>query len=69
MPSTSQKQHRFMEAVAHSPQFAKAAGVPQGVGKDFAKADDSAGITASHDGEPVKVRRRLPYSHPRKAKD
>jgi hypothetical protein len=39
MPSTSPKQHRFMEAVAHNPSFAKKAGVPQSVGKDFAKAD------------------------------
>lgn len=48
MPSTSAKQHRFMEAVAHSPAFAKKAGVPQSVGKDFAAADDAAGITKSH---------------------
>jgi hypothetical protein len=39
MPSTSKKQHNFMEAVAHSPAFAKKAGVPQSVGKEFAKAD------------------------------
>jgi hypothetical protein len=39
MPSTSKKQHNFMEAVAHSPAFAKKAGVPQSVGKDFASAD------------------------------
>jgi hypothetical protein len=39
MPSTSAKQHRFMEAVAHNPSFAKKAGVPQSVGKDFAEAD------------------------------
>ena len=39
MPSTSKKQHRFMEAVAHSPSFAKKAGVPQSVGKDFSNAD------------------------------
>ena len=39
MPSTSKKQHNFMEAVAHSPSFAKKAGVPQSVGKDFAAAD------------------------------
>lgn len=45
MPSTSAKQHRFMEAVAHDPKFARKAGVPQKVGKDFAKADDKAGIT------------------------
>ena len=28
-----------MEAVAHSPAFAKKAGVPQSVGKDFSNAD------------------------------
>lgn len=39
MPSTSEKQHKFMEAVAHNPAFAKKAGVPQKVGKDFAAAD------------------------------
>lgn len=43
MPSTSKKQHAFMEAIAHSPKFAKKAGVPQSVGKDFAKADKSQG--------------------------
>ena len=39
MPSTSLKQHNFMEAVAHNPSFAKKAGVPQSVGKDFSQAD------------------------------
>jgi hypothetical protein len=39
MPSTSKKQHNFMNAVAHSPSFAKKAGVPQSVGKDFSTAD------------------------------
>lgn len=39
MPSTSKKQHKFMQAVAHSPEFAKKAGVPQSVGKDFSNAD------------------------------
>ena len=39
MPSVSRKQHNFMEAVAHSPAFAKKAGVPQSVGKEFAAAD------------------------------
>jgi len=41
-----------MEAIAHSPEFAKKAGVPQSVGKDFAKADDKAGITKTHKGKP-----------------
>ena len=39
MPSTSKKQHSFMQAVAHSPSFAKKVGVPQSVGKDFSTAD------------------------------
>lgn len=53
MPSVSPKQHRFFEAIAHSPGFAKQAGVPQSVGKDFAKADDKAGITKTHGGKPI----------------
>ena len=39
MPSTSKKQHNFMAAIAHSPSFAKKAGVPQSVGKEFNNAD------------------------------
>jgi len=39
MPSKSAKQHRFMEAIAHSPGFAKKVGVAQSVGKDFSEAD------------------------------
>lgn len=39
MPSTSNKQARFMAAVAHSPEFAKKVGVPMSVGKDFNQAD------------------------------
>ena len=39
MPSKSPEQHRLMEAVAHSPEFAKKVGIPQKVGKEFAKAD------------------------------
>lgn len=39
MPSSSKKQHNFMAAIAHSPSFAKKAGVPQSVGKDFTQAD------------------------------
>ena len=51
MPSSSKKQHNFMEAITHSPEFAKKAGVPQSVGKDFAKADNKAGITKTHKGK------------------
>ena len=39
MPSTSKKQHNFMAAIANSPSFAKKAGVPMSVGKDFVTAD------------------------------
>ena len=39
MPSTSKKQHNFMEAIAHSPSFAKKVGVSQSVGQDFSAAD------------------------------
>lgn len=40
MPSKSPSQHRLMEAVAHNPAFAKKVGIPQKVGKEFAKADE-----------------------------
>ena len=39
MPSTSKKQHNFMEMVAHNPAMAKKVGVPQSVGKEFVNAD------------------------------
>jgi len=38
VPSVSKKQERFMQAVAHNPTFAKKAGVPQSVGKEFTKS-------------------------------
>ena len=38
MPATSEKQKRFMDAAAHNPQFAKAAGVPVSVAKEFSGA-------------------------------
>lgn len=40
MPSKSKAQHNLMQAVAHNPKFAKKAGIPVSVGKDFAKADE-----------------------------
>ena len=39
MPSKSPKQHRFMEAAAHNAAFAKKAGIPQKVAKEFVAAD------------------------------
>ena len=53
MPSTSKKQHNFMEAVAHNPAFAKKAGVPQSVGKDFSNADK--GKTFKRGGDMAKA--------------
>jgi len=38
MPATSAKQKRFMDAAAHNPEFAKEAGVPVDVAKEFSKA-------------------------------
>jgi hypothetical protein len=38
MPATSEKQKRFMDAAAHNPQFAKAAGIPVSVAKEYSEA-------------------------------
>jgi hypothetical protein len=35
MPAKSEKQRRFMAAVANNPKFAKKVGVPQSVGEEF----------------------------------
>ena len=40
MPSKSPEQHKLMDAVAHNPAFAKKVGIPQKVGKEFARADE-----------------------------
>jgi hypothetical protein len=39
MPSLSKAQHKFMEAAAHSPAFAKKAGISPAVAKKFVAAD------------------------------
>jgi len=44
MPSTSEKQSRTMAAAAHNPSFAKKMSIPQGVAKDFNKADSKTGM-------------------------
>ena len=44
MPSKSKKQQNFMAAVANNPKFAKKAGVPQSVGKDYVEADKMKGM-------------------------
>lgn len=45
MPSKSPAQHRLMEAAAHTP--GGYGGVPQSVGKEFAKADKMSGSPRS----------------------
>ena len=37
MPASSEKQKKFMDAAAHNPAFAKAAGVPTKVAKEFSE--------------------------------
>ena len=37
MPATSAKQKKFMDAAAHNPEFAKKAGIPSDVAKEFSK--------------------------------
>jgi hypothetical protein len=56
MPSNTEKQKRFMAAVANSPEFAKKVGVPQSVGKDFAAADkeDEEGPSMT-EGQPMTI--------------
>jgi hypothetical protein len=61
MPSVSKKQHNFMEAVAHNPSFAKKAGVPQSVGKDFSAADKGRKFSKGGDmkHEDVKMDKKM----------
>lgn len=56
MPSTSAKQARFMNIIAHSPKFAQQAGVPQKVGQDFHKADKAAHKFGMRKGGTVRCR-------------
>ena len=52
MPATSEKQKKFMDAVAHNKGFAKKVGVPQSVGAEF--SDKSKGMKfGSGDGTRV----------------
>lgn len=39
MPSKSEKQHRFMQAAAHDPKFAKKAGISVKLAREFIEAD------------------------------
>lgn len=44
MPSKSKPQARLMAAAAHSKTFAKKAGIPQRVAREFNQADKGTGI-------------------------
>jgi len=57
MPSTSKKQHNFMAAVANNPAFAKKAGVPQSVGKEFNNADKGKTFKQGGDMKPVDMKK------------
>ena len=43
MPSKSKAQQNLMRAAAHDKGFAKKAGVPQSVAKEFVRADQASG--------------------------
>ncbi len=49
MPAVSAKQKKFMDIAAHNPAFAKAAGVPSKVAKEFSKS--SKGMKFSKGGD------------------
>ena len=55
MPSKSKAQHNFMAAIAHSPSFAKKAGVPMSVGKDFVTADKGKKFSKGGDMAKMKM--------------
>jgi hypothetical protein len=57
MPSSSKKQPNFMAAVANNPSFAKKAGVPQSVGKEFNDADKGKTFKQGGDMKPVDMKK------------
>jgi len=46
MPTVSEKQEHFMQAVAHNPEFAHKVGVPQSVGKEFTDSSEAPSLLA-----------------------
>ena len=61
MPSKSKAQHNFMAAIANSPSFAKNAGVPVSVGKEFVTADKGKKFSKGGDmkHEDVKMDKKM----------
>jgi len=62
VPSVSKKQHNFMAAVANNPAFAKKAGVPQSVGKEFSSADKGRKFSKGGDMKESKAMARKEVS-------
>jgi hypothetical protein len=60
VPSTSKKQHNFMAAVANNPSFAKKAGVPQSVGKEFTQADKGRKFSKGGDMKSDMMKKGMP---------
>ena len=60
MPSVSKKQHNFMAAVANNPSFAKKAGVPQSVGKEFSNADKGRKFSKGGDMKSDMMKKGMP---------
>jgi hypothetical protein len=63
MPSKTKKQHKFMEAVANNPSFARMAKVPQSVGVHFINEDKrdhyGSGFNQDHISFMEKAKKRL----------
>ena len=57
MPCSSKKQHNFMAAVANNPAFAKKAGVPQSVGKEFNNANKGKTFKQGGNMKPVDTKK------------
>jgi hypothetical protein len=51
MPAKSEKQEKFMRAVAHSPSFAKKVGVPMSVGREFTKKEGGMPLKLTSESE------------------
>lgn len=57
MPAVSEKQKRFMDAAAHNPSFAKQAGVPVKVAKEF--SEKSKGMKFGSGGSKTRADRQV----------
>ena len=58
MPAKSEKQEKFMQAVAHNKSFAKKVGVPQSVGQEFTKS--GGGMKKMNPGMMAMMKKKAP---------